>query len=443
MWRVIAVGFASLLASQAGSAASLDPKLDDVCTPSPVAPASRSRIDTHKLVGFLLKSQGIHDLDLDPKGNDVTFEAKVRAVTNFNTFCSGNGCSIDTTAKLSGAASALIDFLVRSSRPVPPGQSGFDVHPPVGDELNSKRLEAFLIKGETYQVACLAGPQKVATTTPGEVQQQAKKLLSGVVVRNKIDDLRIASTDKKFDSLDSATLSFNDDYIKRTRTVAAKAVIGYQFENSPFGDYSNLIPYMAFENKSVRADNPKDIQNIGNIGGGVLADFNPRIFGYYQNINLFANFLHSYVTDTDLLTGNIVITPDFMFPGVGIAYNPSDGPVSFLLKPQAKALYGTVINAGTDPNLAAKSDYARAGGRVELWIFGEKEPFKLFSFNSAYEYLDVLRGPFGAIWRFENTLHYTFPGQENWSLQLSYVDGRNLDTLNREKQITLGVGYKQ
>ena len=79
-------------------------------------------------------------------------------------------------------------------------------------------------------------------------------------------------------------------------------------------------------------------QDIGNIGGGLLGDFNVPVNGYYQNIQLSSQYIHSYVTDTDILNGTLLVTPDFPFPGVGIAYNPNDGPVSMLLKPQAKFL---------------------------------------------------------------------------------------------------------
>ena len=78
-----------------------------------------------------------------------------------------------------------------------------------------------------------------------------------------------------------------------------------------------------------------------------------------------------------------------------------------------------------------------------MWLFGEKGALKNFSFNSSYEYLKVWVGPFDSVWRWENTLSYIFPDQKNWSLQFKYSDGRNLDTLEREQILMVGVGYKQ
>jgi hypothetical protein len=43
--------------------------------------------------------------------------------------------------------------------------------------------------------------------------------------------------------------------------------------------------------------------------------------------------------------------------------------------------------------------------------------------------------------RFETSLNYTIGDKELWALQLKYVNG-NLDTLEKQRQITLGVGVK-
>jgi len=66
MRRSLWLTVAFLFVTQGVNAAPLDPKVDDVCTPSPVAPGSRSKLDTRKLVGYLFKTQAIYDLDLDP-----------------------------------------------------------------------------------------------------------------------------------------------------------------------------------------------------------------------------------------------------------------------------------------------------------------------------------------------------------------------------------------
>ncbi len=398
-----------------------------------------------RLVEAILRAQGLRDSDLDSE-HDIGLDIRVEAIVYYNKFCTpARHCSDDTPEKLAKAVTSLAIFLERYSRSVPADQSGFEVTPPVArDSLDQPRLFAFLHdKPGSHRLTCVAAPNKPAPPKPSEEQQKIAKALSGIVVRAKVADLGVSSADKKFDSLDSASISFTSDYIAKTQTVAASGVVGYQFAKSPFGDYSSVIPYFSYTGKKLNGAGASRSQDIGNVGGGMLGDFNFPVNGYYQNIQLSSQYLHSYVTDTDLLTGTLLYTPDFPFPGVGIAYNPNDGPVSFLLKPQAKFLYGSVLHAGSNPSLIAKNDYSRGGGRIELWLFGEQGALKNFTFNSSYEYLKVWVGPFDAVWRWENTLNYVFPDQKNWSLQFKYSDGRNLDTLEREKLLTVGVGFKQ
>jgi hypothetical protein len=117
-------------------------------------------------------------------------------------------------------------------------------------------------------------------------------------------------------------------------------------------------------------------------------------------------------------------------------------PLSFVLTLQAKTIFGQVLNAGSDPNLNASKDFVRIGPRVGVTVFGEAGVFAGWSVSATYEYQKVLQGQFTSVSRFDTVLAYTMPGQEFWSLQLKYVDGRNLDTLERLQQISLGVGLK-
>jgi hypothetical protein len=433
----------SIILASTAAAAPFDPKIGDVCAASPAAAGARSRVDTRKLLGALLKSQGIYEFDLDTSGGDATFETRITAVTSFNTFCSAPGrCSQGTATKLSNAAIALIDFLKRNARPVPGGQAGFEVMPSVGD-LDQARLTAFLRGARgSFQVACVAGATAPAAST-GEAEAQIKKIVSSIAVRKNIEDLAIPSSSKKFQSLDRATVSYTDDGIKGTRTLATAGVAGYQLPASLLGEYASTILFVDYSGNRVWADNPKNSQNIGNFGAGMLGSFDIPIFGYFQNVNLFGHYMHSHVTDSDLFAAKVTITPDLPIPGVGIAFNPNDGPLAFLLKPQLKLVYGSVLNAGSNPLLIDTHDYARGGGKVAFWIFGVDSLFKNFTLNASYESLKVWKGPLDTISRFESTLSYTLGDQDNWAIELKYVNGRNVDTLEREQIVKIGLGYKQ
>ncbi len=78
-----------------------------------------------------------------------------------------------------------------------------------------------------------------------------------------------------------------------------------------------MIPFASYASKNVTSGKPGGSSKIGNIGAGLLSDFTPVVGGYYQNFQLFGQYLHSYVTDTDLVSANAVYTPDFFFPVSG------------------------------------------------------------------------------------------------------------------------------
>jgi len=153
--------------------------------------------------------------------------------------------------------------------------------------------------------------------------------------------------------------------------------------------------------------------------------------------------VHSNRTNADVLSGNAVLTRDFPLPGIGGKYLPyQNAHFSFQLTLQAKTVFGQVLHAGSDPTLNASKNFVRIGPRVGITVFGETGIFAGWSASAMYEDQEVLQGQFKSVARFDSTLAYTMPGQEFWSLQLKYVDGRNLDTLERLQQISLGVGLK-
>lgn len=65
-----------------------------------------------------------------------------------------------------------------------------------------------------------------------------------------------------------------------------------------------------------------------------------------------------------------------------------------------------------------------------------------FGYNLSYEWYDVMQGKIPNVYLFQTSLTYDFGTSKLISLQLMYERGRNLDTLERINQITLGLGAK-
>lgn len=448
MRLLISATLVTCLGATAAYAASFAPDLDVVCAPSPVPAAARASVDRKKLIGALLKEQAISDLDLDPSGNDLTFETKLNAVLGGAAFCSGpKRCSEGTAGKLNLANEKLVSFLRDNSRAVGPGQSGFEVSPPVSRSRDlaqvretARLVDDFLHGKGGLRVACIAGPVAPAD----EAHVQAKKVLSAIAVRKSIDDLAAKPGSDSFRSAGRASVSYTDDGIKGTRTLASEAIVGYRLPDSLLRAGSSATLFATYYGNRVWAIDPKDEENVGNVGTGILGNFGFPVLDTAQSVQIFGHYIHSHVTNSDLLSAKLTMSPNLPLPGLGATFRPGNaGPLEFAWEPQLKLVYGSVLNAGSNPLLIDTHDYARGGGKISFWIFGVDGIFKNFTFNTSYENLKVWRGPLDTVSRFESALSYTLGDQDNWAIELKYVNGRNVDTLEREQIVKIGLGYKQ
>jgi hypothetical protein len=257
----------------------------------------------------------------------------------------------------------------------------------------------------------------------------------------------VKQSDKAFKGLDRASLSFSRDYVAKTKTYHLEGVVGVGLGPVQLSQTSlasiELIPYVGYTRQLVEGGPKANQTNVQNVTAGLIGDWIFPVDNYYQDLQAYPQIVHSNRTNADVLSGNVVFTPDFPVPGIGGKYLPYQGaPMSFLLTLQAKTVFGQVLNAGSDPTLGASKDFVRVGPRVGATIFGEDGVVAGWSLGAIYEYQKVLQGQFNSVSRFDATLAYTMPGQEFWSMQLKYVNGRNLDTLERVQQLTLGVGLK-
>src|ERR1700722_10688828 len=103
----------ALLLMAAPSYAADDFKQSDICTPSNIPPGGSADIDRHKLVGQILKTVNVGDIDLDPDGGEVTFAMKRAAIVDPPQFCTmTRRCSADTQVQLGNAYITLRKFIL-------------------------------------------------------------------------------------------------------------------------------------------------------------------------------------------------------------------------------------------------------------------------------------------------------------------------------------------
>jgi len=175
---------------------------------------------------------------------------------------------------------------------------------------------------------------------------------------------------------------------------------------------------------------------VGAVGGILFP-----IGNFYQDLQLYPKYVHSYSNDAETLVTNLVYSPEPAWAFIGHATYVVPNVLSAQFTPQLKAAYGVVYDDGADPTLLEKGEYFRWGPKIAVALYGE-DWLKGFLINISYEAYDVSNAKITSLERFEAALNYTIGEKELWALQLKYVNGQDLDTWQDQNQVTLGAGLK-
>lgn len=442
--------FALIVATPA--AADFIPELSQVCTPKEIKPGEFGQLSSRKLLGQAIKSAGLSAIDLDTEGNEVSLTAEKDAILDPIGYCNvRDRCSKGTRDKLA-AAFTNIDGFIRNSDPrfvVKSKKGYFDIHSD-GDptkRVTVRELLAEKIIGVTAR--CIVPSSDDEADGKDEKKRNTKNahpdktpVAQRLMIRKKITDLQFAQEDKQFKGLDRASLSVVDDYIKRNITYNLSGVAGFGISHVSLGRSADadIIGFATYTKQTVAGNAPRNSKDVDNIGLGLMFSALFPAFGDYHALQIYPQYLRSNVSEGELFSGNIVYSPQTWL-GVGAPF-PIFGDLVGLFTPQAKFIWGRVTARGRDPEFVAEKEFSRVGGRLELLMLMDDGPLKGYSWRNAYEYQYGQRGYYRTVDRFESTISYKFPDQQNWSIDLAYISGRNLDTLELQQQLTLGLGLK-
>jgi hypothetical protein len=441
-----------------------EPKMADICRPVPT-PTTQGRIKPPLLLGRLLADPNVavSFIDLNADGGTVTYEQMVNAVLAGSNYCNsqGSNCSKDpkvrdeVNKKLGRAQFLLIDYFQRHSSPVQPDEGGYQFT----FERSGANIKAFFLgANDTLAPVCVVGKPAPGLPSPPVSEDKSRTGAGRLIIRNRVADLPISQTDAAFKGLQRASLSISSDQLKSSTTYNIQGVVGYGIGQSPIpnwsGAYAEIIPYLSYTRQFVNGNNPTKISDVDNVGAGVTGDllfpaiglqnYFPLTKGIYNDIQLSSQVVHSNRSNTDVLSGQLTYTP-YINPLVvpGIATTERVGDFLVMLMPHAVFIYGDVLNAGNNAVLSQTGTFQRVGGHLEFSANADMGMLAGFGFLVSYDYLRCFCvGAVSQITLFTASLSYTIPKQEYWSIQLKYTDGRNLDTLEQQRLLTLGVGLK-
>ena len=291
----------------------------------------------------------------------------------------------------------------------------------------------------TIQCAAPAGGQQTAAVAGAGAEEGVRHFFG---IRKNVDDFQYAQDSPEFQKLERANLSFKEDYIADNESFGIEGVAGYTLGPAPIGrSFVQFTPFVSYKEDKVNKKGQAQDQGVYNLGGGVVGDVLFPIGRFYQDLQIYPKYVHSFADDANTLITNLVYTPEPAWPFIGQVRYIVPNVLSAQFTPQLKAAYGDVFDAGDDLSLLEKGDYFRWGPKIALVLYGEKW-LKGFQFFASYEHYDVSNAKIQSLERFETSLDYTIGEKELWALQLKYVDGQDLDTWEDQKQITLGAGLK-
>ncbi len=458
MRTILGIAFLLLLAGRA-EADAFEPKIADICRPVPNA-TTNGKVQPALLLNQLLDDPDVGVALADMPGV-ITPEREINAVLAGADYCvkAGPGCPDDdkarkaATAKFAHAQVLLIDYFQRHSVPVQPKLGGYQF---TFTPTRANVSDFFLKPNSTLAPACVAA--QTATGSPAPALATKATLPGTLLIRNSIGDLTIAQQSDAFKTLKQASLSITDDMVKDSTAYALQGVVGYGFGPGDIpgwdGARGQAIPFVSYTRQFVEGNNPNKISDVDNIGLGLIGDALLPAFplqnafpftrDMYNDIALTTQVVHSDTTNTNILSGQVTYTPYIdptVIPGIGTTETIGDFLV--MLTPQFVFLYGDVLNSTPNAVLSQPGTYERIGTHVAFALKADAGVLSGFGINTSYDYQRAYGdSPISDIELFSATVSYTLPKTQFWSVQLTYADGRDLNTLQKQQLLTLGVGLK-
>jgi hypothetical protein len=415
----------------AANAATFEPKVKEVCAR---APTEGWVVNRSAFVARLIqKHAGVSAIDLRPDGEPVTYDMQAAAILNPEQFCKTNGCSPETAAKLGSTQVVLHEFLVANSSPY--SDASYRVIGPAS-------VENFLIGTEgTVTIQCFPpAAQQQAAAAGKQIAAEGPRRYFGI--RKNIDDFRYSQNDPEFKKVERASLTFKHDYEADSEAFGIDGVAGYTFGPAPIGrSQLRLTPFVQYKQDTVNNPGAASDKGVYDLGVGAVGGVLFPIGNFYQDLQLYPKYVHSYRNGAETLIANVVYSPEPAWAFIGHATYIVRNVLSAQFTPQLKAAYGEVFDAGGNPTLLEKGEYFRWGPKVAMALYGE-DWLKGFLVNLSYETYDVSNAKITSLERFEAALNYTIGEKELWALQLKYVSGQDLDTWEDQNQVTLGAGLK-
>ncbi len=330
----------------------------------------------------------------------------------------------------------------RSSKP--PASSSDDPLYPAKEILDPS--------SDAWSVTCQAAPKQDGSKSTS---------LSDLRVRDKSDDLLFDNKSTKFKAANGFSVGSSRDLQGHKDSYNFVGVVGYAFPQSgadPKGDaglsaadssraFFQPIPFLSLDREytspSSSSPNGTDIYNFGM--GGILDVHSPLVPGSgmheYNDLAITLDYVRSLSTGAKVEQLGVSDQPA---PKISfLQHYVGDGPIQFNARFYLKLGLGRVLDAGTNSTLLQTGNYRRVGPDVVLNFAGQSAGWAQYlSLSLEYLYLRQYGSTLDSLQQRNANLSFALDKDKNYAITVKYVDGRNLDTLNLQRNWTINLAIK-
>jgi hypothetical protein len=400
------------------------------------------RANREVLVQMLLQDCSLFPLDYDLTGR-VTYSEQAEAILGNIDYCTKDKCSKDTPDKLADAYGYLLS--ISEGTPISIGDNKISISLKARNSAAGRDLLRAFLQGpaDAVDATCVAAANPNAPP-PATKPTEQSSATSAFAIRKNVADLPISRDSPQFKGLDKGSFALNDDYMSAKLGVNVDLAAGYTFGPYALTTDQNsslsFTPFVYYHQQYVAAQTASQDQKVFNVAGGLLSTWELFHLGIFQ---FSPKYVHAIHADADMESVNLVYTPPITIAGIGGATEVpyTDGSVYFRFSPQLQVSYGDVTKTSSELPLLPTGRFGWLGPSLALYLYGANT-FEGWSYIVSYVYLSGFAGPYSNVKRWENTLNYSLSSNDMWSVQLKYIYGQDLDTLQMQKAVTIGVGFK-
>ena len=416
--------------------------LDKVCVS---ASDGKSYIDRRRLMNWTVSSAwgdhviplGVWDLNDD---GDLTYVEKLAVLSELNPqqICESGRCrkgDPDAIGVMQRSFNSGLDS-ARQTKYVVLDSKGAPDATWKDRDYSSKRRAIFDYKNYNLRILCVAEYEPEKAVYVPKVQEKDYKAvdLSGVRVSLGREDL--GTPRQELRSVVPAKFSVTQDIQNDGWSWAVEGYAGYRLDWSSQSSFGSVIPFVHVVQKTSN-DNEDDIDKLG---VGLDTFFYRVALGDFQGG---VEYLSDSKSELDMLTGQL--TWYYHIPRLYLGRYENIGRTGVQVKvtPRMALTGGRVFDRGSNTEIEANSEYLRGGPGIRIQFRGEEDSaMEDFEFSTDAKYLFGIAGDDNDYYRLESSLNYFFPGQDNFSLGLTYTYGYQDDTLEKENLVEAVLGAR-